>query len=472
MRTTIVFDEENIITPPGDGLDDLLKMLADVMTDEKVSGTFFVTGQRTNLLRQRGRRDVLDAICRHDLASHTNMASIHPTVAERMEHADWSDGVARMAADELAGVVEIEEIFGKRVGSLGRHGASYSPQLVAALGRRKLPYVYSVARLPFHNITWFCNTLNFAHTATYFQEAYLTRDAFLAKEKEFYQMVEDNKGHDWVIVFQSHPCMLKTSKFWDSNYYHGANPTPAEWRQVPFYPNYDFNTVRENWALHCRHLRDDANLQVGTISDFAGEFGRQAEDASAAELADLARRAAQCEEPFWTDRFSAAEILDLLATWYLARINGREVERLPRRNVLGPTQIPPAVPAVRNLETAALSRVAQGINLAVEHTGMLPSRLRCGEGPIGTSGEIGTGTALAALGAALSARDPRGSVPARIVGPYPKEAAGIADEARQLLASWPVHRPDLDTSSICRLTMLQTWTLKPAWPGAVPLYCE
>lgn len=239
MRTTIIFGEENIITPAEDGLDDLLKMVADVMTEEGVSGTFFVTGQRANLLRQRGRRDVLDAICRHDLGSHTGMASIHPTVAERIEHADWSDGVARMAADEFAA---IEEVFGKPVRSFGRHGASYNPQLVAALARRSLPYVYSFARLPLRNITWFCNTLNFAHTATYFQEA-------------------------------------------------------------------------------------------------------------------------------------------------------------------------------------------------------------------------------------LSAGEPRGSVAARTVGPYLKEAPGIADEVRQTLAEWPTHRPDIDSSSICLLTMLQTWTLKPAWPGAVPAFC-
>ncbi len=441
MRATIVFDEENIITPAEDGLDDLLKMLADVMTEERVSGTFFVTGQRANLLRQRGRRDVLDAIYRHDLGSHTGMASIHPTVAERIEHADWSDGVARMAADEFAGIEEIEEVFGKRVGSFGRHGASYNPQLVAALARRSLPYVYSFARLPLHNITWFCNTLNFAHTATYFQEAYLTREAFLAKEKQFYEMVDANKGYDWVIVFQSHPCMLKTSKFWDSNYYRGANPTPSEWRQVPFHPNYDFNTVRDNWAFHCRRLRDDPNLKLGTISDFIGEFGRQAEDASAAELADLARHAAECNEPFWTDRFSAAETLDLLARWYLSRMKGSPVEKLPRRNVLGPSRMPLAVPTARKLETDALIRVARGIDLAVEYTGMLPSRIRCGEGPVGTSGEIGTGTALAALGEALSAGEPRGSVPARTVGPYLKEAASIADEVRQTLAEWPTHRP-------------------------------
>lgn len=140
--------------------------------------------------------------------------------------------------------------------------------------------------------------------------------------------------------------MLRTSEYWDANYYCGANPAPAEWRQLPFHPNYDFNTLRDNWALQCRHLRDDPDLKLCTITDFIGEFGGQAGDASVAELAELARRAAECEDSFWTDRFSAAEILDLLARWYLDRISGRDVEHLARRSVLGPAQMPLAVPTV------------------------------------------------------------------------------------------------------------------------------
>lgn len=470
MRATIVFDEENIINPVEDGLDDLLMMTAEVMDTERVSGTYFVTAQRAQLLRQRGRRDVLSALARHDLASHTGMASIHPTVAERIEHADWADGMARMAADELGAIVELEEIFGRKMSAYGRHGASYNPQLTAALGRLGLPFVYSMARLPRHNITWFCNTLNFAHTATYFQEAYLTRETFLKREQEFFELVKANADHDWVIIFQSHPCRLKTREYWDFNYYRGANPTPEEWRMPGFYPNFDFQTVKENWAFHCQRLRNSPEITLGTIADFAREFGQQAESAGPMELMALARRAAECDAPFWTDRFSAAEILDLLARWYLARHKGESVQELPRRNVLGPSMIPPAVPTIRKLEADALLRVARGITAAIEHTGMLPSRLRCGEGPIGTAGEIGTGTSLTALGVALSQANLTNPVPTRIVGPYLPEAVGIGDEVRQLLAGWPTHRPDLDSSSICRLTMLQTWTLKPAWPGTVPAF--
>ena len=154
MRVTVLFDVEDYVTPPEGGLDDLLKMLAEVMTEEDVSGTFFVIGEKLRCLRDRGRDDVIAALARHDMGSHVNMGSIHPTVVERMEGADWADGVSRMAADELGGIEELSALAGRPLRSLARHGGSFSPQLVAALGRREVAYVYSPARLPGHNITW------------------------------------------------------------------------------------------------------------------------------------------------------------------------------------------------------------------------------------------------------------------------------------------------------------------------------
>ncbi len=473
IRISILFDEEDYITPAEHGLDDLLKTLADVMTEEKVSGTFFVIGERLRCLRERGRQDVLEAIAGHDIGSHTNMGSIHPTVTERMEHADWADGVARMAADELAGIDEMEAILGKPVLSLGRHGGSYCPQLLAALGRRRLPYVYSPARLPGHHVTWFCNTLNFFGCLTGFQEAYLSREAFLRTEKKFLDMLDGRKGYDWAAVFNSHPCMIKTREFWDLNYYRGTNARPGAWRMPAFRPDYDVNAVRHNWAFHCRRLCGNPHLALGTIAEFAAEFGQQAEEASAAELAYLARCAAKSDAPFFTDRFSAAEILDLLARWYLARVvEGIDVQRLARRDVLGPAQMPLAVPTASQLDASALARMARGLVVAVDTTGMLPSRVRCGEGPLGTAGETGPGTALAALGAALSADGIAGNVPMHIVAPYVKEAEEIAAYACDFTKRWPCHRPDLDPSAIYRLTLLQSWTLKPAWPGGVPRFEE
>jgi len=468
MWTTFVFDVEDYVTPPEGGLDDLLKMLADVMTEQGVSGTFFLIGEKLRCLRDRGRRDVIESVARHDMGSHINMGSIHPTVTERMERANWSDGLARMAADELAGIDELGEIAGREITSLARHGGSFAPQLLAALATHKLPYVYSPAKLPGHHVTWYCNTLNFYNASQVFQEAYHSRETFLEAEKKYFALLEDHAAYDWVGMFQSHPCHIKTQTFWDKNYFKGRNPAPDAWQVPPCYAEYSIERVRENWAFHCGRVRENPDLRLRTIAELAQIFGAQADSANAAEIRDLAQRAADEDAPFFTDRFSAAEILDLLARACLYRRNeGTLPERLERRQVFGPTQTPLSVPTAKSLNAEALMRVARGVVRGVDVSGCIPSRIRCGEGTVGSFGEIGAGSAMKALGTALDSDDVRVSLDTSPAAPYPAEAGDVSAEARQF-KRWGPHRADLDMADICRLTELQSWTLKPAWPEGPP----
>lgn len=468
MRVSFSFDIEDYLTPPEIGLDDLLKMLADVMTEEQVTGTFFVIGEKMRCLRDRGRRDVLEALRRHDVGSHVNMGSIHPTVTERMEHADWCDGVARMLADEVGGIREMTEILGAPVRSLARHGGSYSPQLVAALGRMSLPYINSPARLPQHNITWYCNNLNFYGCYIAFQEDYFTLESFLEREKQFFALCEERKNDDWIGIFHSHPEKIKMTFFGCQNYYKGVF-TPLDQCKIPeVRDDFSLDSLRRHWALHCGRLRDDPRFTIKSFSELAKEFGRQAAAADSRELSALARQAAEARAPFFTDRFSAAEIIDLLARAYLYRFRyGRMPESLPRRDVMGPSRVPLSTPTARRLAPEALRRVARGIDAAVEFSGAAPSRLRCGEGTLGSMGEVGLGSAMAALGQALTSDSLDIAVETYPVDPYPSEGDTIAAEALKF-KRWNTHRADLDMADILRHTASQSWTLKPAWPDEPP----
>ncbi len=470
MRISIVFDTEDYITPPDVGLDDLVKMLADTMTKEKITGTFFVIGEKMRCLRDRGRQDVLASLRCHDIGSHTDMGSIHPTVTERMEHADWSDGVARMLADEVGGIIEMGEILGAPLRSFARHGGSYSPQLVAALGRMSLPFCYSPAELPNHNITWYGNTINFAMSglALAFQDDYSSTKAFSAREAQFQTSLKDRKNEDWLGIFHSHPCKIKMSTFGCTNYYKGIFTPPEKWEIPQIRPDYSQEAVEANWALHCRHLREDPNVNVMSISQVADEFRQQVATATTREIETLARMAADIKAPFWTDRFSAAEIVDLLARAILYRSqHGKLPTSLPRRDVLGPSQMPLANPTARYLMPDAVKRVARGIDTAISFSGIAPSRIRCAEGTLGSMGEVGLGTALVALGEALLAKDLQAAVTTRPVAPYLPEGEGIAMRVRDC-KNWNPHRLDLDMADIARHSALQSWTLKPAWAGAPP----
>jgi hypothetical protein len=108
--------------------------------------------------------------------------------------------------------------------------------------------------------------------------------------------------------------------------------------------------------------------------------------------------------------------------------------------------------------------VALGIDTAIELSGSTPSRIRCGEGTLGSMGEVGLGSALVALGRALTADKLDITVEICPVDPYPREGDEIVEQAREF-KSWNPHRADLDMADILRHTALQSWTLKPAWPS-------
>ena len=157
----ICFDVEDYTSPESVGMDDIPKWEAEIMSEEGVTGTFFVIGEKARSLEKRGRTDVIQAMAKHDIGGHTNYGSIHPTITEILEKANWEDGKIKMLKNETAGFKDMERIFGQRPANLGRHGGSYGPQLLAALSEMNAGYVYSPIGLPGHNAVWFCNTLNF-----------------------------------------------------------------------------------------------------------------------------------------------------------------------------------------------------------------------------------------------------------------------------------------------------------------------
>ena len=64
-------------------------------------------------------------------------------MTELLEEADWESGVQIMMENESAGFIELQRIFKVPVTTLARHGGSYGPQLVYALGEMDKGYVYS-----------------------------------------------------------------------------------------------------------------------------------------------------------------------------------------------------------------------------------------------------------------------------------------------------------------------------------------
>jgi len=462
-RTFVVvtFDTEDYVTPESERIDDIPKWLAETMTEEGVTGTFFVIGEKARSLEKRGRRDVIAAMARHDIGSHTDLGSIHPTVTEKLERAGWDDGVRLMADQESAGLRALARIFGIPVTTLARHGGSYGPQLVAALGRLGAGYQGSPASLPGHDVVWFCNALNFSAQYAGFDDAYYRDDLFEPVFDKLKAELPDAIAKSQVLaLFAGHPTKIRAEEFWDLNFYEGKNTPPEAWRVPRLRPPETMATAQKNFRRMMRWLKGRDDIEITTYRALMNVYGGQKEAVTRDELREFAQKAIELEALVPSDDLSPAEAFAGLAQALVGyRKNGTLPENLEVIHPLGPIEMPPTRPEIALLtieDVYGLARLAEG---SIMPNGALPAALRVG------GARIGTGSLFALFSAVyldLDAGRPRPAYDVPAFEPYPKTNERKIVAEIEGYKTWPVHKPDLDMSRIVEFTKLQLWTLKPA----------
>ena len=462
----VTFDTEDYISLESERIDDIPKWLAETMTEEGVTGTFFVIGEKARSLEKRGRRDVIAAMARHDIGSHTDFGSVHPTVTEELEKAGWNDGVRLMLEQEGRGLKELERIFGVPVRILARHGGSYGPQLVAALGRLGAGYQISPVSLPGHDVVWFCNTLNFSAQYEGFDDAYYRDDLF---EPVFDKLKADLPGlaraSDVLALFAGHPTKVRAEEFWDLNFYGGKNTPPEEWRAPRLRPQETMATAQKNFRRMMRWLKGRDDIEITTYRKLMDVYGAQKETMSRAELRAIAASTLKTGALAPTADLSPAEAFSGLARAISAHEEtGRLPENLGTVHPLGPVEMPPERPSgdrttPGKLDINDVFALARSADEHIEKTGVLPAALEAG------GIKIGTGSLFALFAAAtldLDAGQPGASYSVPAFEPYPRTHEREITAIVEGYKTWPVHRPDLDMSRIVEFTRLQLWTLKPA----------
>lgn len=458
---SVVFDVEDYITPASEGIDDIPKWLAEIMSDVGVTGTFFVIGEKARSLESRGRQDVISAMAKHDIGSHTNFGSIHPTVTEILEYADWDSGVQQMLYNESEGIDELERIFEVPVMTLARHGGSYGPQLIYALGQLGKGYIYSPIHLPGHNAVWFCNTLNFHGDYGFFDNTYykdeLFDPVFDSVQHNFQKEIE---GMDVIAFFGCHPCKVRTEQFWDFNYYEGANPPLSECQAPDLRPLESMETAKKNFRRLMEFLKSQDNIRITTFHDLMNRFSYQKDFITTAELREYAEAILTEKSIIIGSDFSPAEMF----TAYVGALTEYgETVKIPnksnRESPLGPMEMPDSMPGISEIsDIQAFVLVGEAYSW-IRDRGYLPSYLSVGDN------RIGTGSLLALFGDMyldILSGEPDESYKIIPFDPYPRENETAIISEVEGCKYWPVHRPDLDMSHLVYLTRLQLWTLKPA----------
>ncbi len=461
MYVVINFDVEDYISPESERIDDIPKWLAEIMAEEGATGTFFVIGEKARSLERRGRHDVIAAMAKHDVESHTNFGSTHPTVTEILEKAEWESGVLQILEQESAGFQELERIFGTPVVTLARHGGSYGPQLIAALGKMKAGYAGSPVSLPGRSVVWFCNALNFYGQYDGYDDTYYRDDLF----EPLFQKLQDElpelaRTTEVLPFFAGHPCKIRTKQFWDLNFYEGRNPGPEEWRTPDMRPLESMATAQKNFRRLVQYLKSRDDIELTTFRKLMGLYSNQEERLTRNDLSEMAADTLRNERLSCSEYLSPAEAFAGLAS---SIVHFRENKSLPQAmetiHPFGPLEMPIFQPEISRVTLELVYDLAEEADSQINQSGALPSSLDI-EGR-----RIGTGSLYHLFCAAYLDMGSGKPEPEYAILPfdsYPKTNEKEIIERIRGFKTWPVHRPDLDMEPLVEMTKMQLWTLKPA----------
>ncbi|MBM3495675.1 MAG: hypothetical protein FJX72_15330 [Armatimonadetes bacterium] len=230
MYISLLLDVEDIIAPEAD---DVARDVAQILTEEGVRATFCVVGERVRQWTARRRSDVTKALGRHDIGSHTDLHSVHPTVVEYTADADWQAGVQEAAEREAPAIEAIRSAFGRGPSCWGGPGNTWAPQVNEALAGLGVPaMVYAHTVVPGGDIHRFCGLLCYPAGRHVGDADYHDTPRWRANMERLADALRADaaNGRQWVEVFLGHPSRILHEAFWDGpNFMAGARPERSQW---------------------------------------------------------------------------------------------------------------------------------------------------------------------------------------------------------------------------------------------------
>jgi hypothetical protein len=476
-------DTEDYETPAADEAE---LLWARMFARHGIRACFCVVGEEARALRDRGRRDVLTALAGHEIASHSDMHSAHPTPAEYLEPLSWNDGVRRFLAEEGRGVRDLRDLLGQQPGAWCKPGNSWGAAVPYAAGLLGMPvfcdapFEWAPGRplryaggllLRYH--TSFDRYFN-APQAGRFEQMRADMEALLAQRQEEAGAEGRTPG---AIVMYTHPCRTLTAAF-PSNFSAGKETPRGEWQPSPLRPEGEVQALRRDFDAFLRwivELRANGRVVLTTYRELEGAHrlppAPWLETAEVVALAQALAGDGASLEPrvVGGHALSPAEQLGLL-TWALARRaeGGALPPEVPLRRLLGPIdaeddpQEDPAAGPARSL-AVSLEEAVAGAGAASDTCSVgqaVPRWTRVGQHDLGPGGLTRLAARALRAVAAGAAPETQLTVPA---GGDTTVLAGREDLRRlRFHDTWSVFPPQFEGQRLIRQARWQTWSAAPA----------
>jgi len=476
IDVVFAFDVEDPVNEAADGA---LLRICRIFSEEGVPASMFMAGEKARVLRQRGRKDVIEALSTHEICFHGNYWGDFPIPAMHYgQQMDWDEAVAFALQVETPGLNDVADITGQFPVAWCVHQAQWCPQMAYAL---KLAGVRCCAGGP---RGWVMDWLSWGRSGCVLSSQpawqHHVDPAKRSERKPPMDVEEELKASqtyfdgltetEEFITVVAHPTCFVTAD-WGGLYEHamlfrhgspGAYPRPANLRRAQPRSAQDqeaaFGFLRRQ--IQWLKGRDDVN-----ITTYSALCDREMEDppqwVSMQQALSVATR--MCERLDWVvdygTSFSCADVVGLMtfACDYYWRV-GRWPEELPLQRLIGPTEAPlgnpePVTLTCENILAGALA----AYSIMMDERRILGA-LRA------SMVDVGPGAWLHALTEFVSTTVETGRMPLQVTmedAPMLPECANGPQIQKRRFAS-SNRAPGLTTDRLWDLWQWQSWSYRPA----------
>ena len=256
------FDTEDFTNPRSA---DAILRVVELFESEGLVGHFQVVGQLARQLENWGRQDVIKALSRHLIGTHTLNHSIHPNILELSDGEDYTAAYERVMAQESECVATLKRVFKTdRIWSSSPSGncESYVADRVYA----DMGIDYGVGP---HYTTmdgddiWFAGQRRIAYIYSW-EDFFYCGESFDRSEKKLLDRLAKSR----VGMVFLHPNFAYSKVFWDRLNYNGGNH--ARWGEWKLSAPRDKKTVDAYfyWIRQMlRAIKRDPRFELTTIPE-------------------------------------------------------------------------------------------------------------------------------------------------------------------------------------------------------------
>lgn len=235
---------------------------AELLTKLGIRGSFNVVGRMAEALVKWGRQDVIDALKKHEIGTHSLAHTYHPTINEYTDIADYDAALAEFLRQESACLDIIDRVFGAgdiKTAIPPGNNLSY----VAYYGYDKMGIsAYGGNLLQDERCgrpVYFCNLINFPY--------HMSVDKRTGKQ--MLDRFEEVCRQKQVAVVCHHPQMSYTPEYVDFLDFNRENLPEDRWKFYPKRPAEETERFYEDFKRMVERLKKDPEFKIVTFGELA-----------------------------------------------------------------------------------------------------------------------------------------------------------------------------------------------------------